>query len=351
MDTSIKVLCVDDSALVRKVLTDALNPIDDIDLLGCARDAFEARDMILAEKPDVLTLDIEMPRMDGITFLEKLMAKHPLPVVMLSSLTQHGGEMAMQALSKGAIDVMGKPATINGLRELGADLANKIRAAARADVQAQQRSGVISKTERNLPASTTTHQRDFVRHLLLLGASTGGTEALRQVFSELPSNTPGTLVVQHMPANFTRTFAESLNQISAMEVREAKDGDPVMQGVALVAPGGFHMVVDGTPNAMRVRLQDSAPVCHQKPAVDVLFASVPAVLAAESVAAVLTGMGHDGAEGIASLKGVGARTVAQDEASSVIYGMPRAAFETGKIDQVCSLQDIPAALLSLLAQR
>ncbi|MBI5136150.1 MAG: chemotaxis response regulator protein-glutamate methylesterase [Nitrospirae bacterium] len=340
----IRVLCVDDSAFVRKILTDELGRQPDIRVVACANDPIEARDVLLSQEVDVMILDVEMPRMDGITFLEQLMAKRPMPVVMFSTLTQQGGEMAMRALSLGAVDVVGKPTNLAAMRNLGVELAEKVRVAAAVDVT-RHRPSFISKPQ-SLGGGGI-----YRRPLLLLGASTGGTEALRAVFAELPADTPGTLVVQHMPAHFTHSFAQSLDRVSAMTVREAKDGDLVQRGVALVAPGGLHMVVEGSPAAMRVRLKEGPPVCHQKPAVDVLFKSAARGLGQQAVAAVLTGMGHDGADGIVELKRAGTLTVAQDALTSVVYGMPRAAKETGCVDQVVSLQNIARTVLELLTHR
>ncbi len=340
-NSPIRVLCVDDSAFVRKILTDTLGRQPGIQVVACANDPIEARDILLSQPVDVMTLDVEMPHMDGITFLRQLMDKRPMPVVMFSSLTAEGGRIAMQALNLGAVDVVGKPDNLNAMRSLGTELAEKVRVAAEVDVT-QRRTGFVSK-----PGTIQTGG-GYRRPLLLLGASTGGTEALREVFGHLPADTPGTLVVQHMPAHFTASFAENLNKASAMTVREARDGDPVQPGLALLAPGGIHMMVEGSAGNMRVRLKDGPPVCHQKPAVDVLFKSAARELGGVAVAAVLTGMGRDGADGIVELKAAGCHTVAQDADSSVVYGMPRAAFETGKVDKVTPLSGIARAVLELL---
>ncbi len=342
-NSPIRVLCVDDSAFVRKILTDTLGKQPGIQVVACANDPIEARDILVSQPVDVMTLDVEMPRMDGITFLKQLMEKRPMPVVMFSSLTTEGGQMAMKALNLGAVDVVGKPNNLNAMRGLGVELAEKVRVAAEVDVT-RRRPGFVSKPQPGAaPAGG-----NYRRPLLLLGASTGGTEALREVFSALPADTPGTLVVQHMPAHFTASFAESLNKVSAMTVREARDGDQVRPGVALLAPGGIHMMIEGGAGNMRVRLKDGPPVCHQKPAVDVLFKSAARELGGVAVAAVLTGMGRDGADGIVELKAANCHTVAQDAASSVVYGMPRAAFESGKIDRVVPLSNMARTVLELL---
>jgi two-component system chemotaxis response regulator CheB len=368
MSKPIQVLCVDDSAFVRKILSDELNRHADIEVVACANDPLEARDILVSRQVDVMILDIEMPRMDGITFLEQLMAKRPMPVVMFSSLTQAGADMAVRALSLGAVDVVGKPTSIAAMRELGAGLAEKVRVASRAGIGRLKKSLTrpvaaspsVSKTPLGAkpsmglktPMAPKTGGGLYKRQLLLLGASTGGTEALRSVFAQLPADTPGTLVVQHMPSHFTASFAKSLDQTSAMTVREAKDGDLVRPGVALIAPGGSHMVVEGTGSGiMKVRIQGGPPVCHQKPAVDVLFNSAVQHLGGRAVAAILTGMGHDGTDGLLALRKAGCRTVGQDEESCVVYGMPKAANEAGAVEKIVSLDNIPATLLELLAQK
>jgi len=347
MSKPVRVLCVDDSAFVRKVLTDELGRHAGIEVVACANDPIEARDVLLSKQIDVMLLDVEMPHMDGITFLEQLMAKRPMPVVMFSTVTQAGGDLAMRALSLGAVDVVRKPTSIAGMRSLGSELAAKLTAASLATLQPSK--GLAGNADRS---GKPENVRLYRRPLLLLGASTGGTEALREVFSELPRDTPGTLVVQHMPPQFTAAFAGSLDKASAMTVREAKDGDRLFPGLALVAPGGHHMVVEGRNSTnLTVRIIDGAPVCHQKPAVDVLFKSAAQKLGPMAVAAVLTGMGRDGAEGLLAFKQAGCRTVAQNEATSVVYGMPKAAYENGSVDQVLALRDVAPKVLEMLTQK
>ncbi|MBI9016920.1 MAG: chemotaxis response regulator protein-glutamate methylesterase [Phycisphaerae bacterium] len=336
----IKVLIVDDSAVVRSVLSKQLNNVRDIKVVGTAPDPYIARDKIISLSPDVITLDVEMPRMDGITFLKKLMKHHPLPVIVISSLTPHGGDMAIEALDAGAIDVMCKPGQAYTVGDLGIDLVQKIRAAACAKI-----SRIVARPDENksvrLSMTRTTDK------IFAIGASTGGVEALTQVLTRMPANTPGTVVVQHMPMKFTASFAQRLNGICAMEVKEAQHNDSVIPGRVLIAPGGKHMIFRRSGARYMVHIKDGPPVHHQKPSVEVLFHSVAQYAGTNAVGVILTGMGADGAEGLLEMRQNGARTIAQDEKSSVVFGMPKEAITLGAAEKIVSLSDIAKTMLNL----
>jgi two-component system, chemotaxis family, protein-glutamate methylesterase/glutaminase len=338
----IKVLVVDDSAIVRKVLTDALSGENDIEVVGTAPDPFVARDKILSLKPDVLTLDIEMPRMDGVTFLRKLMHYHPMPVIVISSLGVASSRTALEALEAGAIDVLAKPGGPQSVGELRLSVASKIRAAKIARLRSPSEKPLIPS-----PPSVLRSSPPFPSSAVIaIGASTGGTEAIRKVLAELPENCPGVVIAQHIPAVFSRSFANRLNELCALRVREAQDGDTLEPGLALVAPGNFHMLLRRTLSGYRVEIKDGPLVCFQRPAVDVLFHSVAEAAGSNATAAILTGMGSDGVQGMLALKKAGAHTLAQDEESCVVFGMPREAIRHGAVDRVLPLSAIPAALLA-----
>jgi len=332
----IRVLVVDDSAIVRKVLTCQLSKHPDIEVVGTAPDPYIARDKIVTMRPDVITLDVEMPKMDGITFLRKLMAYHPMPVIILSSLTPQGGQTALAALAAGAVEVMCKPGAAYSVDEVCTELADKIRAAARASVK-QLNSAAV--TGERLSMIETTHK------VFALGASTGGVQALTAVLSVFPANVPGTLVVQHMPAQFTASFAQRLGTLCRAEVKEAADGDPVLPGRILIAPGGLHMTLRRSGAHYYVAVKDGTPVCRQKPSVEVLFESVAKYAGANAVGAILTGMGDDGAKGLLKMRQAGAHTLAQDEASCVVFGMPKEAIECGAAEKVVPLSLVAQTLI------
>jgi two-component system, chemotaxis family, protein-glutamate methylesterase/glutaminase len=340
--SKIKVLIVDDSAIVRKVLTDALSGETDIEVVGTAPDPFVARDKILSLKPDVLTLDIEMPRMDGVTFLRKLMHYQPMPVIVISSLGVASSRTALEALEAGAIDVLAKPGGPQSVGELRLNVATKIRAARIARLR--------SPAERPLLPQPPSIQRSSPPFpssaVIAIGASTGGTEAIHKVLAELPENCPGVVIAQHIPAVFSRSFANRLNELCALRVREAEEGDKLEAGLALVAPGNFHMLLRRTLAGYRVEIKDGPLVCFQRPAVDVLFHSVAEAAGSNATAAILTGMGSDGVQGMLALKRAGAHTLAQDEESCVVFGMPREAIRHGAVDRILPLAAIPAALLA-----
>jgi len=340
----IKVLVVDDSAIVRKIFTAELSKESDIQVVGTAPDPYVARDKVLQLKPDVLTLDIEMPRMDGITFLRKLMKHFPLPVIIVSSLTPKGSTLALEALEAGAIEVMAKPGGSFSVGEMGAQLADKIRAAAKAKPlkreAAQEKTGPATMATRALAETT--------NKVVAIGASTGGTEALKEVLTRMPPNSPGLVVVQHMPANFTRAFAERLNGLCKIAVREARDNDSVLPGACLIAPGNYHMLLKRSGARYFVQVKTGPMIHHQRPAVDVLFNSTAQYAGPNAVGVIMTGMGADGADGLLKMKQAGAKTIAQDEASSVVFGMPKEAIKKGAADRVVNLHSIPQAILDAL---
>jgi two-component system chemotaxis response regulator CheB len=335
-----RVLVVDDSAIVRKVLTDALSAEDDLEVVGTAPDPYVARDKILSLEPDVLTLDIEMPRMDGLTFLRKLMHHHPLPVIVISSLGHASCHAALEALRLGAVEVLAKPGGPYSVGELRLQLASKIRAASLARVR---RSAAM---ETPAPAPAPPPQAPpFARGMVIaIGASTGGTEAIAEVLTRMPAESPAVLIAQHIPPVFSTAFAHRLNQICPMQVKEAADGDAVAPGLALVAPGNLHMMLRKAGGSYRVSVKDGPRVCYQRPSVDVLFSSVADTAGDNATGVLLTGMGSDGAQGLLRMRQAGARTLVQDEASCVVFGMPREAVRVGAAERVLPLQKIPAAL-------
>jgi two-component system chemotaxis response regulator CheB len=320
----IRVLVVDDSAVVRKLVSDALKADPEIEVVGTAIDPYMARDKIKELNPDVVTLDLEMPRMDGLTFLKILMEQRPLPVIIMSSLSQRGSDFALEALRLGAFDVLAKPGGPYSFGDLGPQLIARIKATAGARLRSVPAAPkAVAAPPRRPPVSSSRP-----RNLILLGASTGGTEALREVLTHLPAGLPGIAIVQHIPPVFSKSFADRLNQLCAFEVREAVDGDRLTPGLALIAPGNFHMMLQWAADHYRVRVVDGPPVWHQRPAVDLLFKSAADCGAAPyALAGIFTGMGRDGADGLLRLSERGATTFAQDEASSVVYGMPKAAWE------------------------
>jgi two-component system chemotaxis response regulator CheB len=342
----IRVLIVDDSAIVRKLLGEALADEADIEVVGTAPDPFVARDKILALKPDVVTLDIEMPRMDGLTFLKKLMHYQPMPVVVISSLGQAGCQATLEALRLGAVEVLAKPGGPYSVGELRTDLGAKIRAAAAARPRRSQ-TEAAPKTQPGPPPRPPASCNGSA--IIAIGASTGGTEAIEQVLTNLPADCPGIVIAQHIPAVFSLAFANRLNSICPLEVKEAQNGDAVTRGRALIAPGNFHMLLRGSPaSGWRVTVQDGPRVCYQRPSVDVMFSSVAETAGSHAVAVILTGMGSDGARGMLKMREAGARTIAQDEASCVVFGMPREAIRLGAAEQVAPLGSIPGAILEQL---
>jgi len=340
MLSKIKVLVVDDSAIVRKIFSEELSKYPDIEVVGVAPDPFVARDKILSLKPEVLTLDIEMPRMDGLTFLRKLMKHYPIPTIIVSSLTPKGGKMTLEALDIGAVDVIAKPGASYTVGDMSSQLAEKIRAAARARVVKHESRDVEAEPIRAL--SQTSYK------VIAIGASTGGTEALKTVLTRMPPNSPGILVVQHMPANFTAAFAERLNGICQIRVKEARDNDSVTPGRALVAPGNFNMLLRRSGARYYVEVKTGPMVHHQRPAVDVLFKSTAKYAGSNAIGVILTGMGSDGADGLLEMKQSGAGTIAQDEKSCVVFGMPKEAIKLGAVDRVAALEQIADEIIRMV---
>lgn len=338
----IRVLIVDDSALVREIFTRELGRDPELEVVGSAPDPYIARDKIVALKPDVVTLDIEMPRMDGVTFLRKLMRYFPLPVIIVSSLTAKGGELAMEAMDAGAVDVMCKPGAAYAVGDMSVTLIDKIKAAAWVNVK-KRAAEVNAKAAAapRLALTRTTHK------VIAIGASTGGTEALQRVLTSMPANAPGIVIVQHMPENFTRAFADRLNTLCAIEVKEASDGDTVTPGRALIAPGNYHMLLKRSGAVYFVQVKSGPLVSRHRPSVDVLFKSVARFAGKNAVGVIMTGMGADGADGLKEMRDAGAETVAQDEASCVVFGMPKEAIERGGACHVASLDNIPRKILEL----
>lgn len=341
--SAIRVLIVDDSAVVRKVLQEQLSRDPGIEVVGTAPDPYVARDKIVSLKPDVLTLDIEMPRMDGITFLRKLMSFHPLPVLVVSSLTQKGGELALEALEAGAVDVMCKPGAAYTVGDMSVQLIDKLKAVAAVKVESRQRPRQVRAPKR-LALTRTTNK------VLAIGASTGGTEALTRILTTLPPNAPGTVVVQHMPEHFTHSFADRLNGLCAMHVKEAEDGDTIAPGKVLIAPGNYHMLARRSGAHYYVQVKAGPLVGRHRPSVNVLFESVAKYIGKNAVGAILTGMGRDGATGLKAMSDNGAATIAQDQASSIVFGMPKEAIALGCVNHVLPLDEIAPKLIYLAAR-
>ncbi len=344
MSKKIRVLVVDDSAVVRKVLTNTLNKAADIEVVGTAPDPYVARDKIVALNPDVLTLDVEMPRMDGVTFLKKLMRYKPIPTIIVSSLTTKGSRLALEALESGAVEIIPKPGSSYTVEELGDTLIEKIRAAAVARVEKRS---ARKADDKNGSSKEYTGLKFTTEKIIAIGASTGGTEALRVVLEKMPINAPGTVIVQHMPIQFTRSFAERLNSICRIGVAEAQDGDLLQPGKALIAPGNSHMILQRSGARYLVRIKSGPLVYYQRPSVHVLFQSVAKNAGPNAVGAILTGMGSDGALGLKSMRDAGAPTIAQDEKTCVVFGMPKEAIKVEAVDHVLPLDKIADKILTL----
>ncbi len=346
MDTDIKVLVVDDSSVVRKVFSEELSREKGIRVIGTAPDPYVARDKIVKLKPDVVTLDIEMPRMDGLTFLKKLMKHYPLPVIIVSSLTKKGGKVAMEALASGALEVISKPTAAYSVGDMSVQLADKIRAVARVDMTKKLK--VAQKVKTGQPVVLTKALSSTTNKIIAIGASTGGTEAIKTVLTRMPPNCPGIVIVQHMPANFTTSFAERLNSLSQIKVKEAQDGDSIINGQALLAPGNYHMLLRRSGARYYVQVKKGPMVHHQRPAADVLFRSVANYVGANAIGIILTGMGADGAAGMLEMKQAGARTIAQDEKSCVVFGMPKEAIKLGGVDKIVPLDAVTQTAINMV---
>jgi len=338
---AIRVLIVDDSALVRQLLTEILESDPGIEVVGTAADPYIARDKIKQLNPDVLTLDVEMPRMDGLSFLQNLMRLRPMPVVMVSSLTEKGADVTMAALELGAIDFVTKPKleVERGLRDYGMELIEKVKTASKARVACARRHDLPKKVDTITGTYRTTDR------LIAIGASTGGTEAIRAVLQQFPPNAPAVVIAQHIPGGFSRAFAQRLDRESPLTVFEASDGQPITPGHAYVAPGGFHLRVERSGARWFCRVGQDEPVNRHRPSVEVLFNSVATAAGKNAVAAILTGMGDDGARGMLALRDAGAYTLAQDESTSVVWGMPGSAVKLGAALDVLPLEQIAGRLL------
>ncbi len=348
----IRVLIVDDSAFMRRLLTKVLEPYEDIEVVATAMDGVFALEKIeqLKERPDVITLDLEMPHLDGMGTLKQIVDKYQLPVVLVSAHTSKGAKATFEALAAGAVDFITKPERIfsSPVASLGEDLVGKIRMAARAKIRRRATRVTPPSPRPRVADARAVPARDVVG----IAVSTGGPNALSMLLAEIESGfRPALLIVQHMPEGFTAQFAERLAKLARIEVREAADGDPVTAGCALVAPGGSHMVLERAKARSTVRLTRSEPVRGHRPSADVLFRSIAEVVGARSVGMILTGMGEDGAEGISAIQGAGGHTLAQDESSSVVYGMPKAAIERGVVDRVLPLSEMASYLNSLSSER
>ncbi|MBN2299174.1 MAG: chemotaxis response regulator protein-glutamate methylesterase [Deltaproteobacteria bacterium] len=349
----IKVLIIDDSALVRKLLTEILKSDPQIEVVGTAPDPIIAIRKIKTLHPDVITLDIEMPKMDGLTFLAKLMKSYPMPVLMFSSLTQKGAEATMKALSLGAIDFIAKPTVklSEGIEDLRSDLVTKVKGASSAklkkaiapilEVPPKHGMDAIIKAQKVLPAGEG-------EKVLVIGASTGGTVAIEQILNRLPEDAPPTLIVQHMPPLFTNSFAKRVDGLTRMTIVEAKNNDQLQKGVALIAPGGKHMILNKGPRGYYVLVKDGPPVNRHIPSVDVLFRSAANTLGANAVGIILTGMGDDGARGLKEMKDAGAFTIAQDEDTCVVFGMPKVAIDMGAVNKVLPLGSIAQFVMNMI---
>ena len=344
MQKKIRVLVVDDSALMRRLLSELIGAEEDMEVVGVASDPYIARSMIRSHNPDVITLDVEMPRMDGLKFLENLMRLRPMPVLMVSSLTEKGSDISLRALELGAVDFVSKPKLdiAQTMGEYGKEIAEKIRTAAHARILYRPREPLC-------PVPMSWERTISSEQLIAVGASTGGTEAIKTLLVNLPPDGPGILITQHMPEGFTRSFAARLDSLSLLRVKEAEDYEPVLPGHAYIAPGHSHMLLQRSGSNYLLRLSQSEPVNRHRPSVDVLFHSVAAHAGANAIGVILTGMGKDGAQGLLDMRYAGAHTLAQDEASCVVFGMPKEAIAIGAVDEVAAIEDIPALLLKQVA--
>ncbi|MDP2832149.1 MAG: chemotaxis response regulator protein-glutamate methylesterase [Pseudomonadota bacterium] len=345
----IKVLIIDDSALIRSLMREIINSQPDMEVVGQAPDPITARDLIKQLNPDVLTLDVEMPRMNGLDFLEKLMRLRPMPVLMVSTLTERGNEVTLKALELGAVDFITKPriGVTDGLAELSVEIGDKIRTAARARI----RRHALNEEPVNKPRPLAGHFLNTTEKIVFVGSSTGGTEALKEFLTRMPATSPAVLVTQHMPEAFTRSFAQRLDGLSAMTVKEAEHNERVVPGHAYIAPGHSHLLLRKSGAYYYTELSQAEPVNRHRPSVDVLFNSAAQVAGANALGVIMTGMGKDGAVGMLAMRQAGAYTIAQDEASCVVFGMPKAAIELGAAVEVASLNDIAGRVLERLGRR
>lgn len=349
----IKVLIIDDSALIRSILSEIIRSEPDMEVVGVAPDPLVARELIKQTNPDVLTLDVEMPKMDGLDFLEKLMRLRPMPVIMVSSLTERGSEITMRALELGAIDFVTKPklSIQSGMLEYAHVITDKIRAASKAKIRARAASQVAHV---NAPSGVLPSMKNPLlssEKLIIVGASTGGTEAIKSFLSQMPSDCPGILITQHMPEGFTKSFAKRLDGICKISVSEAQGGERILPGHAYIAPGHSHLKLARSGANYVTELDSSEPVNRHRPSVDVLFRSAAKFAGKNAVGVILTGMGKDGAEGMLEMKNAGAYNFAQDEASCVVFGMPREAIAVGAVEEIAPLIELPTRVLGYLEQQ
>jgi two-component system chemotaxis response regulator CheB len=349
MTKKIRVLIVDDQSVVRSILAKGLSEFPEIEVIGKAADAWEARDLIVEHEPDVVTLDVEMPKMNGLQFLKKLMPQYPLPIIMVSSLTQEGQSTTIEALESGAVDFVAKPDGTDGsMPKMISDLYEKIMIASRVDVSGWKVEKSALKVKKPTVKKLNLVSRNHIS-LIAIGASTGGTTAIIEIISSLPPNMPGIVIVQHMPEGFTRTFANRLNTLSELEVKEAEDFEEIKPGKVLIAPGDRHLLVEKSTTGHRVRLSNAEKVTGHRPSVDAMFSSIAELsVARETLGIILTGMGKDGADGLRKMKDRGSRTLGQDEVSCVVYGMPREAFLNGAVEKQVALSQIPEAIINIL---
>jgi two-component system chemotaxis response regulator CheB len=350
----IKVLVIDDSALIRKLLKDILSTARDIEVVGTAPDPYIAREKIKSLNPDVLTLDVEMPKMDGISFLSNLMRLRPMPVVMISSLTEKGADVTLQALELGAIDFISKPKLdlSEGLASYSSEIIDKVRVASKANVRAYSSVKLIPNQKLSADAilKPTRTKKPFktTDKIIAIGASTGGTEAIKEVLIELPANCPGIVITQHIPESFSKPFAERMNSCSALTVFEATDGQQILAGHVYIAPGDRHMVIERSGARYVCRLHDGPPVNRHRPSVDVMFRSIALNVGANALGVLLTGMGCDGAHGLKEMHEAGSPTIIQDEKTSVVWGMPGEAYKLGVVDKIEPIDKIAGCILKIL---
>ncbi len=357
MVDKIKVLIVDDSALIRQMLTEILSSDHAIEVVGTATDPIVAREKIKKLNPDVLTLDVEMPKMDGVSFLSNVMRLRPMPVVMVSSLTESGADVTLQALELGAVDFVTKPKidVASGLGEYASEIIEKVKIASKAKVRPLDRKPIDMEVAPKLSADAILNKNARSQHfrttdkLIAIGASTGGTEAIKEVLMRLPPDTPGVVITQHIPAAFSKPFSERMNGVSPMTVTQAEDGQQILPGHVYIAPGAYHLLVERDGARFVCRLNDGPAVNRHKPSVDVLFRSVAQNAGGNAIGVILTGMGDDGADGMKEMKEHGAVTIAQDEKSSVVWGMPGEAVKKGGVDEILSLLQVPKKLVTLFS--
>ncbi|MFN7086573.1 MAG: chemotaxis response regulator protein-glutamate methylesterase [Burkholderiales bacterium] len=347
----ISVVVIDDSALIRKILSEIINGQHDMQVVGAAPDPLVAREMIRSLNPDVITLDVEMPKMDGLDFLERLMRLHPMPVLMVSTLTERGSEVTLRALELGAVDFVAKPKVdiSHGMKEYAAEIVEKLRAAAQAKLRYRPALTVAPRLTADAVLPAVANRIASTEKLIIIGASTGGTEAIREVLVKMPPDCPGILITQHMPEAFTKSFANRLNNLCRIVVTEARDGERILPGHAYVAPGHSHLLLKRSGANYVTELSQAPPVNRHRPSVDVLFRSAANYAGKNAIGVILTGMGKDGAAGMLEMKRAGAYNFAQDEATCVVFGMPKEAIAVGAVDETVPLHEMAKHVLSRVA--